>query len=234
VPHQIELHPGGRIDRGVRLSLRIRDLVVASWKIERADAQRLLPRGLEPTPVDGDYLVSLAAMRYDGGRMGSLPIPLFSQINLRTYVAHEHEDAVYFLLSRVTVPGLAGALLGAPLGPSRIAVRPGSVEAPGLGVSIQYRVDGVTDPGPIGLHELGILGRARLRTVHIRRAPAVWRKAEPQGRIRADPVIHFGISVDEAPALLCTDEAEFELEGRPRRMLPSSRMGGKMNRRKTV
>jgi hypothetical protein len=218
----------------VRISLRIRDLVVASWEIERAEAERLLPTGLEPAPVGGEFLVSLAAMRYDGGRMGSLPLPSFSQINVRTYVAHEQEDAVYFLLSRVTVPGLAGALLGAPVGPSRIAVRPGSVEAPGLGVSISYRVDGVTDAGPIGLHELGIVGRARLRMVHIRRGPAVWRRAEPQGPIRADPLIHYGISLDEPPTLLSAASTEFVLEGRPRRMLPSSRMDGKMNGRKHV
>jgi len=218
----------------VRLSLRIRDLVVASWKIDRAEAQRLLPRGLEPTPVDGNYLISLVGMRCAGGRMGRLPLPSFSQINLRTYVANEGGEAVYFLLSRVTVPGLAGALLGGPLGLARIAARPGSLAAPGLGVAIRYRAGEETDSGPIGLHALGIVGRARLRTVRIRRGPAVWRDAELEATIRADPMLHFGISIDEAPALLCTGEAAFELEGPPRRMLPSSRLGGKMNRRRHV
>ncbi len=218
----------------MHLSLHIRDLVVASWKLEREQAEGLLPEGLEPAPVDGVYLISLVAMRHQGGRMGGLRIPSFSQINVRTYVDHEHEDAVYFLLARVTVPGLVGVLLGAPYGPSRISVRPGAVDAPGLGVSLRYRVGEVTDSGPIGRHELGIFGRARLRAVRIDRSPAVWRSAEPVEAVRADPVLHFGLGVDDPPKLLYTDDAVLELEGRPRRLLSSSRRGGKMWTGRTV
>jgi len=214
----------------VRLSLRIRDLVVASWKIERDQAMGLLPPGLEPAPVDGDYLISLAALRYPGGGI----VPPCSQINLRTYVAGESEQAVYFLFSRVTLPGLVGILLGAPEGLARITVRSGFVNAPGLGVSLRYRVGDVTDSGPIGRHELGIFGRARLRAVRIDRGPAVWRRAEPLGAVRADPIWRFGIGVEGPPMLLYTSETALELDGRPRRMLPSSRRGGKMGAGRAV
>lgn len=203
---------------------------MASWKIERDEAERLLPPELEPAAIDGDYLISLAAMRYEG--RGTFPP--FSQINVRTYVADEREEAVYFLLSRVTLPGLAAVLLGAPVGPARISVRPGSVEAPGLGVSLRYRVGEVTDSGPIGLHELGIFGRARLRAIRIRRSAAVWRRAQLEGPVLADPIFRYGIGVDQPATLLYTDAAALELEGRLRRMLPSSRSGGKMNTGRTV
>lgn len=208
----------------MRLSLHIRDLVVASWKIERDQAMGLLPRGLEPSPVAGDYLISLVALRYRGGGL----VPPFSQINLRTYVAGEGEEAVYFLLSRVTLPGLIGVLLGAPVGPARISVRPDLVNAPGLGVSLRYRVGDVTNSGPIGRHELGIFGRRRLRAVRIGRGPAVWRRAEAVGAVRADPILHLGIGVEGLPTLLYASKIDLELAGRPQRMLPSARSGGKM------
>jgi hypothetical protein len=215
----------------VRLSFRIRDLVVASWKIERDEAERLLPPGLEPAAIDSDYLISLAAMRYQGGR--GFP-PSFSQINVRTYAAWEGEEAVYFLLSRVTLPGLAGVLLGAQVGPARISVRPGSVEAPGLGVSLRYRAGEVTDPGVVGRHELGVFGRGRLRAVRIHRGPTIWRRAQLDEPVRADPIPHYGIGIDRPATLLCTDAVVLELGGRARAMLPSSRSGGKMSGRRTV
>jgi hypothetical protein len=230
VPHKVELHAGGRIDRGVGLSFRIRDLIVASWTIERDEAERLLPPGLEPAPVDGDYLISLAAMRYQSSGV----VPPFSQINVRTYVADEREEAVYFLLSRVTLPGLVGVLLGAPVGLAQISVGPGFVEAPGLGVSLRYRVGEVTDSGPVGRHELGIFGRARLRAIRIRRSATVWHRGQVDGPVRADPILHYGIEVNEPATLLYTDGAVLELDGRARRMLPSSRRGGKMGTGSTV
>ncbi len=193
------------------VSFRIRDLVVASWTMEREEAERLLPAGLEPATVDGDYLISLVAMRHEA-------FPRHRQLNVRTYVAHEREDAVYFLLSRVTVPGLAGALLGAPYGPARISVRRGAVVAPGLGVSLHYKLGEVAESGPIGRHELGIFGRARLRAVRIRRSPVVWRLAEAEGEVRADPILHFGIGLEAPPRLLYAAEAGLELEGRPKRL----------------
>ncbi|MFL5980071.1 MAG: DUF2071 domain-containing protein, partial [Gaiellaceae bacterium] len=56
----------GRIDGAVRVSFRTRDLVVVSWPIARDDAERLVPRGLEPSALDGRYLISVVAMRHEG------------------------------------------------------------------------------------------------------------------------------------------------------------------------
>jgi len=201
----------------VRLTFRTRDLAVVSWPIAREDAERLLPGGLEPTTVDGRYLVSVAAMRQEGA-------PRYRQINIRTYVRHEREDAVYFLLSRVTVPGLVGLLVGAPLAPSRIAVRRGLVEAPGLGVSLRYAVGEEVDPGSIGRHGLGIFGRSRLRTFRIRRGPAIWRRGELEGRVRADPLQVYGLRPSDPADVLYADHAPLELESFPKRLhLPARR-----------
>jgi hypothetical protein len=193
----------------VRLTLRIRDLLVASWTITRADAERLLPPGLEPATVDGEYIISLVAMRQEAR-------PRHRQINVRTYVKHEGGEAVYFLLSRVTLPGLVGVLFGAPYGAARIAVERGRVEAPGLGVSLRYRVEEETSPGPIGLHETGLFGRSRLRAVRISRGPAEWRRAVLVGALRADPIASYGFQVEE-PKLLYAEETVLVLDGRLKR-----------------
>lgn len=210
----------------MRASFRIRDLVVASWAIERDEAGRLLPPGIEPAEVDGRYLISLVAMKYQS-------LPRHAQINVRTYVEHEHEDAVYFLLACVTLAGLPGALLGLPYAAARIAVRPGHVEAPGLGVSLRYRICEPADSGLIGRHELGIFGRARLRAVRIDRSASVWHRAEPDGPVRADPILHYGIDVTAPPSLLYTQGTTLGLEGRPRR-LRFARDGGKIPGGSTV
>lgn len=193
----------------MRLTFRIRDLLVVSWSIAREDAERLLPPGLEPATVDGRYLISLVAMRQEAR-------PRHRQINIRTYVQDDGSDAVYFLLTRVTVPGLVGVLLGAPYGAARIAVERGRVEAPGLGVSLRYRVGEETSPGPIGVHERGLFGRSRLRAVRITRAPTVWRRAELDAPLRADPIVSYGFPVEE-PKLLYAEETVLVLEGRPKR-----------------
>ena len=54
---------------------------------------------------------------------------------------------MYFLVTRVTLPGLVGVLMGAPFAPSRISVARGAVDAPGLGISLRYDVGEETDPG---------------------------------------------------------------------------------------
>jgi hypothetical protein len=212
VAHEIKLHPAGRIDRDVRLSLQIRDLVVASWRIERTQAQALLPPELEPAPVDGDHLVSLVGMRYEAVRTGRLRLPGFAQINVRTYAMHAGEPAVYFLLSRVTLPGLPAALLGVPYGLARISVGRGRVDAPGLGVSLRYRVEDVVESGPLGLHETGLFGRGRLRVVKVHRSPAVWHRAVPEGPARADPILAYGLDLASRPSVIYSESARFELD----------------------
>jgi Uncharacterized conserved protein (COG2071) len=204
----------------VRLSLRIRDLLVASWRVERERARSLLPSGLEPAQVEDAHLVSLVAMRVEGGRLGALPVPPFSQLNLRTYVLYEGEPAVYFLFLRVTPPGLLGLALGAPYAPARISVQPGRVRAPGLGFSLSYRLGEVVDAGPIGLHEIGLFGGPRLRLVRISRTPAVWQSAAVEGEVRADPILHYGIGLDEPPHLVYAERAGFELSPRAWRAAP--------------
>ena len=195
----------------MRVSFRTRDLVVVSWPIAREDAVRLLPEGLRPAAVNGRYLISLVAMRQEG-------VVRYGQLYIRTYVEHENEEAVYFLVTRVTVPGLVGVLMGAPFAPSRISVARGLVEAPGQGVSLRYRVGDETDPGPIGRHELGIFGRSRLRTIRIRREPAVWHKADLEAPMRVDPLVVYGLEPDQGAEALYADRAILELEGRPARL----------------
>lgn len=192
----------------MRVSFRTRDLAVVSWPIPREDAERLLPPTLEPSAVAGQYLISVVAMRHEGRLR-------YGQINIRTYVEHEGEQAVYFLVTRVTVPGLVGVLMGAPFAPSRISVARGVVEAPGLGISMRYDVGEEADPGPIGRHELGIYGRSRLRTIRICRGPAVWHRAALASPLRVDPLAVYGLDIGENADVLYCDSAVLELEGRP-------------------
>jgi hypothetical protein len=202
----------------VRLSFRTRDLVVVSWPITREDAERLVPPALEPAAVDGRYLISVVAMCHEGR-------PRYGQINIRTYVEHEDEQAVYFLVTRVTLPGLVGVLMGAPFAPARISVGRGFVQAPGLGISLRYEVGESCEPGPMGRHEVGIYGRSRLRAIRIHRAPAVWQRGRLVEPLRVDPVVGYGLDADAHGDVLYTDGALLELEGRPNSLRVSSRRG---------
>ena len=199
----------------MRVSLSTRDLVVVSWAIAREDAERLLPPALEPAAIGGSYLISLVALRHEGRLR-------YGQLNIRTYVEHEGEQAVYFLVTRVTLPGLVGVLMGAPFAPSRIAVARGAVDAPGLGVSLRYEVGEEGDPGPMGRHELGIYGRSRLRAIRIRRAPAVWRRGRLLPRARVDPLVVYGFTPDVQADVLYAESALLELEGRSNRLRVSA------------
>jgi uncharacterized protein YqjF (DUF2071 family) len=204
----------------VRLSLRVRDLLLASWEADPERIARTLPRGLEPAPVDGRHLVTIAALRYVGGRLGSLPVPPFSQLNVRAYVRHEGEPAVFFLMSRVTPAGMGGALLGAPYRPARLRFRPGTASAPGLGVTVAYRPAGPAGASPLTAHEVGLYEAAGLRAFRIRRGPAEWRLADPVGPVRADPLLALGFDVSARPELLYAERASFEAELPPRRVEP--------------
>ena len=92
----------------------VRDLVLASWETDADRVARVLPAGLEPATVNGRHLVTIAALRWDGGRLGLLPVPHFTQVNVRVYARHRGETAVVFLALRVTPLGMGGALLVAP------------------------------------------------------------------------------------------------------------------------
>jgi uncharacterized protein YqjF (DUF2071 family) len=202
----------------VLLTLRVRDLLLASWDADPERIARALPPGLAPAPVDGRYLVTVAALRYTSGRLGRVPLVPFSQLNVRAYVEHEEEPAVVFLLARVTLPGMAAALLGAPYRPARLRVDRGRAEAPGLGVSIAYEPCGPHDPSPLAAHELGLYEAAGLRAFRIRRGPAIWQRADPLGSTRADPLVALGFDVTAPPSLLYAESAAFEADVPPRRI----------------
>lgn len=163
--------------------------------------------------------MTLAAFRYTGGRLGALPVPPFSQLNLRVYVEWGGEPAVFFLAARVTLPGMAGALFGAPYRPARMRFRRGRIAAPGLGLSLAYEPDGPGAPGALARHELALFEAAGLRAFRIRRGSAHWARARSRGEIRADPLLAFGFSLDSPPDLLYAERASFEVELPPRRVL---------------
>jgi hypothetical protein len=202
----------------VQATLRVRDLVIASWETSRASVRNVLPPGLEPTDVDGRLLVSIVAFHVQGGRLGRLPILPFAQLNVRTYVNWRKEPAVFFVGTRVTTGGVPGRVLGAPYRQARLRVREGSVRADGLGVSLQFRVAGPADPGPLGRHELGLFENKGLRAFRIQRGDSEWRRAEAVEPARGDFLVALGFEPRGEPELLYAAHASFETEVPPERV----------------
>jgi hypothetical protein len=202
----------------VQATLRVRDLVIASWETSRASVRNVLPPGLQPTEVDGRLLVSIVAFHVQGGRLGRLPILRFAQLNVRTYVNWRKEPAVFFVGTRVTTGGVPGRVLGAPYRQARLRVREGSVRAEGLGVSLQFRVAGPADPGPLGRHELGLFENNGLRAFRIQRGDAQWRRAEAIEPARGDFLVALGFEPRGEPELLYAPQASFETEVPPERV----------------
>ena len=196
----------------MRLRLSVQRLVVASWPVTREAVRRAAPPGVEPAAVEGEHLASVVALRFHGGRLGRLPVPPFSQLNLRTYVEADGEPAVLFLRSYVTPGGLAGILFGAPFRLARVRVREDAVRAPGAGVDLRFRPGGETDPGDLGRHEVGLYEAAGLRRFRVERGPAEWRSAEPVGDPRADGLFAVGFDVTGPPRLAIAGETWFETE----------------------
>jgi len=196
----------------VRLALAVRELVLASWRTDRASVARAVDPGLEPARVGGEYLVSVAALAFAGGRLGMLPVAPFAQLNVRTYVAYAGEPAVYFLRSYVSLAGLGGALLGAPFRAARIRMRSGRVDVPAAGVLVPYALGGETEAGELAEHELGLFEAAGLRAFRVRRGDARWQRAEPAGRVRADVLLALGFDPDGPPAISYTRGASFETD----------------------
>ena len=202
----------------MRLALRVRSLLIASWTTNPESVERALYPGLEPAAVGGEYLVSLVALRYGGGRLGAVGVPAFSQLNARTYVTYRGEPAVFFLRAYVTLPGMGGAFFGAPYRPARLRFEPGRAEAPGLGLAIRYQLSSPGEPGELGRHELGLFEAAGLRAFRIRRAPATWMRAEPETPARADVLLGLGFEPDGKPSLFHSADAGFETDVPPRRV----------------
>jgi hypothetical protein len=202
----------------MRLRLEIRDLLLASWETDQESVERALPPQLEPADVEGRFLVTAVCLRARGGRLGRLPVPPFSQLNVRTYCTWEGEPAVFFVRSHVTPLGMGGALLGAPYRPSLLRFRKGLVSAPGLGFALRYEVGGTAEPGPLGRHELGIFEAAGLRAIRVQRGAASWCAAEQVGEPRTDVLLALGFDVRGAAELLYTPETSFETDVPARRL----------------
>jgi hypothetical protein len=202
----------------MRLSLRVRDLLLASWKAKRESVSRLLYPGLEPATVDGEYLVSIVALTNAGGRIGRVPVLPFSQLNVRTYVSYRGEPAVYFLRTYVSWAGMGAAFFGAPHRPARLRFEQGRAEAPGIGLALRYRLGEPGVPGELGRHELGLFEAAGLRGFRIRRGPADWVRAAPVEEPRADVLLALGFEVTEAPTLFHAAHTSFETDVPPRRL----------------
>ncbi|HEY7561577.1 MAG TPA: DUF2071 domain-containing protein [Gaiellaceae bacterium] len=193
---------------------RVRDLVLASWEVDPASVAAVLPAGLTAAPVDGRHLVTVAAMRWEHARLAGIPVPRFSQLNVRVYA----EGGVVFLAMRVTPAGMGGALLGFPVRPARLRVRRGLVDALGLGVHIAYESQGPAEPSELTAHDVGLVEAAGVRAFSVRRGEAEWRHAEPTGAVRAEPLAALGFSVGGAPSMLYAERASFEAE------LPAKRL----------
>lgn len=197
---------------------RVRDLVLASWETDADHVARALPQGLEPAPVDGRHLVTVAALRWAGGRLGAVPVPHFSQVNVRLYARHGGETAVVFVAIRVTALGMGGALLGVPVRLARARVRAGTVEARGFGVSLRYERRGPAGPSELGSHELGLFEAAGLRAFRVRRGEAAWEQAEAVGPVRADPLLALGFAVERPPEIRYVARTTFETVLPPRKL----------------
>jgi hypothetical protein len=202
----------------VLLRNRVRDLVLASWETDAEQVARTLPAGLEPATVDGRHLVTIAGLRWEGGRLGRVPIPHFSQLNVRVYARYRESTAVVFLALRVTAAGMGGALLGFPVRFSRARVREGLVEATGFGVELRYERHGAAGPSELGSHEVGLFEAAGLRELRVRRGEASWERAEAVGHVRADPLLALGFAAEGPPELRYAPHASFEAELPPRRV----------------
>ncbi len=202
----------------MRLRLEIRDLLLASWETDQESVGRALPAQLEPADVEGRFLVTAVCLRARGGRLGRLPVPPFSQLNVRTYCTWDGEPAVFFVRSHVTPLGMGGALLGAPYRPSLLRFRKGFVSAPGLGFSLRYELAGEAEPGLLGRHELGIFEAAGLRAFRVQRGPASWCAAEPVGEGVSDVLLALGFDVHGRPELLYALETSFETDVPARRL----------------
>jgi Uncharacterized conserved protein (COG2071) len=196
------------------------DLLLASWEAEPEQVRALLPPGLAPATVDGRHLVTVAALRWTRARLSGVPLPPFSQLNVRAYARHGRETGVFFTSLRATLPGLGGALFGFPVRPARLRVRPQLVEAPGLGVRIAYERAGPAEPSELGHHALGLFEAAGTRAFRIRRGEAAWERAEPTGPVRADPLLALGVALEGPPLLRYAERASFEVELPPRRARP--------------
>jgi hypothetical protein len=78
--------------------MRWRDVAFAHWPVDPEAVARVLPEGLAVATHDGDAY--LGVVPFVMSEIGVRGVPLgrsFPELNLRTYVRHDGERAVYFL-----------------------------------------------------------------------------------------------------------------------------------------
>ena len=205
----------------MRLSLAVRDLLHASWEVDRESVARAVPAAVEPAEVNGAHVVSLFALRAHGSRFERLPVPRFSQVKVGTHVTYRGEPAVFFLRGHVTPPGLGAALFGLPYKPARLRVRKGVVEAPGVGVSLAYETGSAADPGDLERAEIGLMEGVGLRAFRIRRVDVAWTAAKPLRPARADLLLALGFDVGAPASAFYSGRSLLEIELPPRRVSSS-------------
>ena len=203
----------------VQASLRVRDLLIASWENDRENLEAALPEGLVAASADGRFLVSLAAFHVEGGQVGRFPVPQYAQLNVRAHVTWKDEPAVFFVASRVSAGGLPGVLLGAPFRYARLRVEKGAVRAPGRGVSLRYRVGAPADPRPLA--DLGVFENDGLREFRVERGETAWRRAELVEPARVDFLFALGFQPRGDPELLYAERTSFETEVPPKPAAPT-------------
>jgi uncharacterized protein YqjF (DUF2071 family) len=194
----------------VRASLRVRDLLIASWETDRESLDNVLPQDVEATPAEDRFRIGLAAFQVEGGRVGRLPVPAYAQLNVRTDVTWKSEPAVFFVASRVTAGGLPGALFGAPVRYARLRVEEGAVTAPGRGVRLRYRVGAPADPGP--LRDVGLFENDGLRAFRIERGETGWQRAELLEPAELEFLFALGFHPHGDPELLYAARSSFAFE----------------------
>jgi hypothetical protein len=204
----------------VRLRCLVRDLLLLTWEVPAGALVRRLPTEVTPSSTpSGAALVSLAAARVTDVRTGSLWIPGWKQIAVRTYVEAAGQPGIFFLGLRVSGPGLVAGLVGVPVRPMRARVAEGLVRSPGFGVYATYRRLPGDEPvvpelstGRLGSHEIAYVYSAGLRRLVSRHAAFAFEAVELTDELRIDPLLALGFDVAEPVSALYAAETAFTLE----------------------
>ena len=207
-----------------RGSQSLRHLTMATWEAELEQIDRALPPGFDPLDAGGCGLVSLVGFRARDVRLGGLPAPPYTGVNLRAYVRdREGEPAIFILQSRVTPTGMGAILLGLPVRTTMISAEAGALAAPGMGVAFAYDTSESEaelpplDP-PIGELEVVYWRAAGIRRLETRHAPVVWLSATRTAASMLDPVLAHGFDVKEPRWIHYAERVDFELELPPRKI----------------